>query len=42
MTLPLAVAWGYIMQKTDAVWASILFHAGMDIPIILGLFSTAG
>ncbi|MHB8070458.1 MAG: CPBP family intramembrane glutamic endopeptidase [Candidatus Cryosericum sp.] len=40
-TLPLAIAWGYIMQKTDAVWGSILFHAGMDIPIILGLFSTA-
>ena len=40
-TLPLAVAWGYIMQKTDAAWGSILFHAGMDIPIILGLFSTA-
>ena len=36
---PLALAWGYIMQKTDAVWGSILFHAGMDIPIILGIFS---
>lgn len=30
------------MQKTDAAWGSILLHAGMDIPIILGLFSTAG
>ncbi len=38
-TFPLALLWGYIMQKTDAVWASILFHAGMDIPIILGIFS---
>ncbi len=37
---PLALLWGYLMQKTDAVWASILFHAGMDIPIILGIFST--
>ena len=36
---PLALAWGYIMQKTEAVWGSILFHAGMDIPIILGIFS---
>ena len=36
---PLAVAWGYIMQKTDSVWGSILFHAGMDIPIFLGIFS---
>ena len=37
--LPLALACGYTMQKTDAVWGSILFHAGMDIPIILGIFS---
>jgi membrane protease YdiL (CAAX protease family) len=35
---PLALAWGYIMQKTDSVWGSILFHAGMDIPVILGIF----
>ena len=36
---PLALAWGTIMQKTDSVWGSILFHAGMDIPIMLGIFS---
>lgn len=36
---PLALALGYIMQKTDSVWGSILFHAGMDIPVILGIFS---
>lgn len=36
---PLALGWGYIMQKTNAIWASILFHAGMDIPIMLGIFS---
>jgi membrane protease YdiL (CAAX protease family) len=35
---PLALAWGYIMQKTDGLWGSILFHAGMDIPIMLGIF----
>ena len=38
-TFPLALVWGYLMQKTDAVWASILFHAGMDLGIILGLFA---
>jgi membrane protease YdiL (CAAX protease family) len=38
---PLALAWGYIMQKTDSLWGSVLFHAGMDLPIILGLWSTA-
>jgi len=36
---PLVLAWGYIMQKTDSLWGSILFHAGMDIPIMLGIFS---
>ena len=36
---PLALLWGYVMQKTDSIWGSILFHAGMDIPIFLGIFS---
>jgi len=36
---PLALALGYIMQKTDSVWGSILFHAGMDIPVMIGIFS---
>jgi membrane protease YdiL (CAAX protease family) len=39
VTFPLALALGYIMQKTDSIWGSILFHAGMDIPIMLGIFS---
>jgi membrane protease YdiL (CAAX protease family) len=37
--IPLGLAWGYIMQKTDSVWGSILFHAGTDIPIFLAIFS---
>jgi membrane protease YdiL (CAAX protease family) len=37
--VPLALAWGYVMQKTEGVWGSILFHAGMDIPIFLGIFA---
>jgi membrane protease YdiL (CAAX protease family) len=36
---PFALLLGYIMQKTNSVWGSILFHAGMDIPVILGIFS---
>jgi uncharacterized protein len=39
VTFPLALALGFIMQKTDSVWGSILLHAGMDIPIMLGIFS---
>ena len=39
VTFPLALLLGYLAQKTDALWASILLHAGMDIPIMLGIFS---
>jgi membrane protease YdiL (CAAX protease family) len=42
LLLPLGLVWGWITQKTDAVWGSVLFHAGTDIPIILGLFSALG
>jgi uncharacterized protein len=37
--LPLALAWGWLMQKTDSIWGSVLFHAGMDIPVMVGIFS---
>ncbi len=37
---PLALLLGYLAQKTDALWASILLHAGMDIPVFLGIFSS--
>jgi uncharacterized protein len=37
--LPLALAWGYIMQKTGSIWGSFLFHAGTDIPVVLVIFS---
>lgn len=39
VTFPLALALGYIMHKTDSAWGSILLHAGMDIPIMIGIFS---
>jgi membrane protease YdiL (CAAX protease family) len=38
-TFALGLTWGYIMQRTDSVLGSILFHAGTDIPIFLGIFS---
>ena len=37
---PLSLAWGAITQKTDSLWGAVLFHAGMDIPVVLGIFST--
>ena len=36
----LALGWGATMQRTDSWWGSVLFHAGMDIAVVLGIFST--
>lgn len=30
---------GLLMQKTDALWGSALFHAGADILIMIGIFA---
>jgi len=38
-TFLLGLAWGYVMQKTDSIIGSALFHGAMDITIILGIFS---
>jgi uncharacterized protein len=38
LTFFLGLAWGWVAQKTDSLLASILFHAGTDIPIILIIF----
>lgn len=39
ITFILGLAWGYVMQKTDSIIGSALFHGAMDITIILGIFS---
>ena len=39
LTFLLGLAFGAVMQKTDSILASILFHAGADIPVILAVFS---
>jgi membrane protease YdiL (CAAX protease family) len=39
LLLPLALAWGFVTQRTDSLWGAILFHAGTDIPVALSLFS---
>ena len=38
----LALAWGYVMQKTDSLLAPVLFHAGADMLIALAIFSSYG
>ena len=35
----LGLAFGAVMQKTNSVLGSVLFHAGSDIPVIIGIFS---
>jgi uncharacterized protein len=37
--LPLSLVWCWLMQKTNSIWGSILFHAAMDIPVFIGIFS---
>ncbi len=37
--LPLSLAWCWLMQKTNSLWGSLLFHAAMDLPIVAGIFS---
>ena len=39
VTFPLALLLGWLTQKTNALWASILLHAGMDNPVMIGIFS---
>ncbi len=36
---PLALAWGWLMQKTDSIWGSVLFHAGADCIIIFSIYN---
>ncbi len=38
LTFFLGLAWGWVAQRTDSLLASVLFHAGADIPIILSIF----
>jgi membrane protease YdiL (CAAX protease family) len=40
ITLVLGLVWGYIMQKTDSLIASWLFHAGADVLIVVGAFAS--
>ena len=37
-----SIAWGWLMQKTESLWGSVLFHAGADFLIILPVFISFG
>jgi uncharacterized protein len=38
--LPLALLWGYLMQKTDSLWGSALFHAGADCMLVFSIYAS--
>jgi membrane protease YdiL (CAAX protease family) len=40
VVFPLALIWGYLMQKTDSLWGSVLFHVGADCMIIFGIYAS--
>jgi hypothetical protein len=40
VVFPLALIWGYLMQKTDSLLGSVLFHAGADCMIIFGIYAS--
>jgi uncharacterized protein len=35
---PLALAWGWLIQKSGNLWGSVLFHAGADCLLVLGIY----
>jgi membrane protease YdiL (CAAX protease family) len=42
LVFALSYAWGYIIQRTESIWGSVLFHAGGDLLIIVGIYKTYG
>ena len=38
----LALVWGWLMQKTNSLIGSMLFHAGADLLIIVSVFASMG
>jgi len=39
ITFFLGLAFGFLIQKTRSLLGAILFHAGADVPVIIGIFS---
>ena len=40
ITFGLGLIFATIADKTDSLWGAVLFHAGADIPVIVGMMST--
>jgi len=39
LLMVLGLLWGWLMQKSDSIWGSVLFHAGADVVVILGFLA---
>jgi len=39
--LAFGLLWGYLMQKSNSIWGSVLIHAGVDVLAILGFIAGA-
>ena len=42
VTFVFSLAWAWLMQKTNSLWGSVLFHAGADLLIIIPIFISLG
>jgi membrane protease YdiL (CAAX protease family) len=42
IVLLLGLLWGYMIQRTDSLLASVLFHAGVDVFIMMDFFQSFG
>jgi membrane protease YdiL (CAAX protease family) len=38
----LALAWGYLIQRSQSLWGAVMFHAGADLLIMAGIYQTYG
>ncbi len=38
--LVLSLLWGILIQKTDSLWSTVLFHAAADCLILFGIFAS--
>lgn len=40
ITFVLGLSFATLIHKTDSLWGAVLFHAGADIPVVVGILST--
>jgi membrane protease YdiL (CAAX protease family) len=38
----LSVVWGFVIQRTESLWGAVLFHAGADLLVMVGIYQAYG